>query len=375
MRSVSQINFTHGKVDVAFLSLSALAGFTLAALVYLYAAQQHLLHLTTAQNNAKAPLSYSSAVDAAAPAVISLWAMRYQDRHANTSPTSPFPSPSSLKTSQGSGIIANKHGYVITNYHVVRDAIEIIVRLPNRQETVATLIGSDPASDIAVLRLKTPHDLPFIRFGDDRELKVGDQVLAIGHPFDVGLTVTQGIVSAKSRGLTGFNSIEEFIQTDAAINPGNSGGALVNSIGELVGLNTAVYQGSKPVNGISFAIPAYTLRKIFDQIIEFGEVRRGWLGIQVSQLWHTLEDNTKKTHEGVLISGVYRDSPAAKAGLLAGDLILSINQKPIHQAHEVQRFTWGELPDTIIEIKIIRQNQPLNFKVTLQDKPEGASTP
>ncbi len=229
----------------------------------------------------------------------------------------------------GSGVIVSPNGYILTNYHVIEGADDIQVSLNDSKTYKAKVVGSDPESDLAILQIKA-EKLPAITFGQMDSLRVGDVVLAIGNPFGVGQTVTMGIVSALGRSHLGINTFENFIQTDAAINPGNSGGALVDSQGHLVGINTAIYSRTGGSLGIGFAIPVSSARSIMEQIIRTGSVTRGWIGVEAQEITPELAESFGLPDtEGSLIAGVMRGSPADTAGIRPGDVLLSVNGKPV----------------------------------------------
>ena len=229
----------------------------------------------------------------------------------------------------GSGVIVSPEGIVLTNNHVVENAGEIDVRLADGRELRAQVVGTDPETDLAVLRI-TGDQLPAITLGRIEELRIGDVVLAIGNPFNVGQTVTSGIVSALGRNGLGLSTFESFIQTDAAINPGNSGGALVDTQGHLIGINTAIYSRGGGSNGIGFAIPADVAQRVMLSLLKDGVVRRGWIGVEPRELTPEIADSLRiSTRSGVLITGVLQDGPASKGGLRPGDVVVSVAGTPV----------------------------------------------
>lgn len=274
-------------------------------------------------------------------------------------------------TSLGSGVVVNHDGYVLTNYHVVQAADAIEVALADGRKDTAKVVGADPDTDLAVLKLATLRNLPAATLAPDRGLRVGDVVLAIGNPFGVGQTTTQGIVSALGRNGLGLNTYENFIQTDAAINPGNSGGALVDAQGNLVGINTAIYSESGGSMGIGFATPIDIARKVMDEIVKTGGVKRGWLGVEPQDLTPELARafQMERDARGVIIAGVLRDGPAAKGGLRVGDIVQTVNGKPmmdtsgllaaIAQLTPGQRATLGVLRGgKVAEVTVVVGTRP-----------------
>ncbi len=267
---------------------------------------------------------------------------------------SPFhPKEFTPKTSLGSGFIISPDGYVISNYHVVKDADEIVVRLRDRREFVATIVGTDERSDLAVLKIEA-RDLPAVTIGDSSKLKVGEWVLAIGSPFGFDYSVTAGIVSAKHRTLPRENYVP-FIQTDVAINPGNSGGPLFNLNGEVVGVNSQIYSRTGGFMGLSFAIPINIVMNVYQQIRETGNVTRGWLGILIQDVTRELAESfDMEQPRGALVSKVLPDSPAEKAGFQVGDIVLSFNGKPIELSSDLPPIVGNAPVNKQARVKIIR---------------------
>ncbi len=269
----------------------------------------------------------------------------------------------------GSGVIISPDGYVLTNNHVVEGADEIKVVLSDKREFNAKLIGSDKASDVALLQLKAAKNLRYLNFGDSGRLRLGEIVLAVGNPFGVGQTVTMGIVSAKGRANVGIVDYEDFIQTDAAINPGNSGGALVNLKGELVGMNTAILSRSGGAQGIGFAVPSNMLSPIRDQIVEYGRVRRGWLGVAIQDLTPEIARSMRLgVTKGVLVSDVLENGPASKAKIKAGDIIVSVNERPTQSAAQLRNKIALLKPDSRARVLLLRNGKKRNVTVTLDEK-------
>jgi len=274
----------------------------------------------------------------------------------------------------GSGVIVDaRQGLVITNHHVIKNAAQVIVTLKDRRQFPATLIGADPATDIAVLKIEAPN-LTAMKLGDSDQLNVGDFVVAIGNPFGLGQTVTSGIVSALGRSGLNIEGYEDFIQTDASINPGNSGGALINLRGELIGINTAIIGPSGASVGIGFAVPVNMARGVMTQLVRFGEVRRGRLGIDFEDLAPDAAVALKlPTADGALISTVQPDSPAAKAGLRRGDVVLAFNGRPVRSGPDLRnRLGLTPVGDTI-ELTVFRDGNKLTVKLQIAP-PQGIAS-
>jgi serine protease Do len=269
--------------------------------------------------------------------------------------------------SLGSGVIISADGYVVTNNHVVGEHVrEITIALPDKREIKGKVIGTDPATDIALLKIPATG-LPVIAWGDSSQLKVGEWVLAIGSPFQLSQTVTAGIVSATGRANMGFADYEDFIQTDAAINPGNSGGALINSRGELIGINTGIYSESGGYQGIGFAVPSKLARHVVDELMQYGEVRRGSIGpLGIEKLTPQLaEEAGVASTRGVIISRMLRVSEAYDAGLRTGDVILTLNGQPIDDPAQFLRMIADSKPGTTAAIKVLRGNRQVEFKLPI----------
>ena len=274
----------------------------------------------------------------------------------------------------GSGVIVSPDGYILTNNHVVEGATDIKVAFSNQREIPAKVIGTDAASDLAVIKVDQ-KDLPTLPLGNSANSQVGDIVLAIGNPFGLGQTVTMGIISAKGRSNLGIEHIEDFIQTDAAINPGNSGGALINTRGELVGINTAIVGGQTGGNvGIGFAIPANMARNVMEQLIKTGKVTRGFIGIMPNGITPGEEQayGLKPGQEGVAISQVDPNSPGAKAGLQVGDVIVAVNGTPVTDENSFRIQIAGMPPGSKVELRIVRNGSELTVPVTLGENREYA---
>lgn len=324
-----------------------------------------------------APNSYAPAVGAAAPAVVNINTRKV----VTQSPLPLFDDPAlrrffgdqepreQLESSLGSGVIVSAQGYVLTNNHVIEGASAIRVALKDGREADAKVVGTDPESDLAVLKVDLPN-LPNITLGHSDALREGDVVLAIGNPFGVGQTVTMGIVSATGRNELGLTTFENFIQTDAAINPGNSGGALINARGELVGINTAIFSRTGGSQGIGFAIPVSLARGIMTQIIEKGRVSRGWLGVEIQEISPELARSFGlASAEGALIAGVLPRGPAASAGLEAGDVITAIDDEPVASVREALDAIAGRTPGTELTIGAVRNGRQFEVEVEVAERP------
>ena len=272
----------------------------------------------------------------------------------------------------GSGVIVSPDGYIITNNHVIDKATEIKVMLPDKREFPGKLVGADPKTDIAVVRIAT-SGLPTIPLGDSSKLQVGDYAFAIGNPFGVGETGTMGIISATGRNGLDIEDYEDFIQTDAAINPGNSGGALLNARGELVGINTAILAGGSGGNqGIGFAIPINMAKHVMDQILKNGKVVRGYIGVGAQELTPDLAKAFNVPPEkGTLVGNVDPNSPGAKAGLQRGDVITELDGQPITGPNDLRLRVGALTPGTTVHLKILRNGEARDIKLTLGEAPEG----
>jgi len=274
-----------------------------------------------------------------------------------------------VETSLGSGVIMSAQGIILTNHHVIRGADAIQVSLQDGRMVQAKVVGSDPETDIAVLKIDIKK-LPVITLGHSDKLRVGDVVLAIGNPFGVGQTVTMGIVSATGRNKLGINTFENFIQTDAAINPGNSGGALIDAEGNLVGINTAIFSRSGGNQGIGFAIPTSLAQNVMEEIIKHGRPQRGWLGIEAQvitpQIARALE---LKDTKGVVVVGVVRGGPAHKAGLQPGDVLVSIDGKKINEAREALLNISSHKPGSVVKLGILREGKSMMLQATAIERP------
>ena len=282
-----------------------------------------------------------------------------------------FESQTRRASSLGSGVIVSPEGYILTNHHVIEAADEIEIALADGRKAKARVIGSDPETDLAVIRVDM-EALPTMTFGRSDHAKVGDIVLAIGNPFGVGQTVTMGIVSALGRTHMGINTFENFIQTDAAINPGNSGGALVDTSGNLIGINTAIVSRTGGSLGIGFAITAGVAKQIMEQIIQSGGVTRGWIGVEVQDLTPELAESFKRPNiHGALIAGVLKSGPADQAGVKPGDILLSVEGKPVLDSSVMLDLIAALPPGKPANIVVVRNHaeKPVTINVGRRPKP------
>ena len=324
---------------------------------------------------AAAASSYSLAAKRAAPAVVSIVASKAargrsaaEDpwfRHFFGNGRGP-----QTQTGLGSGVIVSADGHLLTNNHVVEGASDIDVQLADGRQVRARLVGTDPETDLALLQVQLA-DLPAIALGDMRALQVGDVVLAIGNPFNVGQTVTSGIVSALRRNRLGLSTFENFIQTDAAINPGNSGGALVDAEGRLVGINTAIYSRSGGSMGIGFAIPVDTARMVMQALLRDGQVTRGWIGVEPRDLSPELVTSLRlSVAQGVLITGVLQDGPASRGGMRPGDVVTAIGGAEVMNTAELLAAVAALQPQSVTRVAVQRGAQALQLELTVAQRPK-----
>ena len=332
------------------------------------------------------PYSYSQAVQRAAPAVVNLYTKRFtaQASPLETEPqlkhffdqNTDAPRKKRMQSSLGSAVIMSPEGYLLTNNHVTANADEIVVALRDGRETMGRIIGSDPDTDLAVVKIDLDQ-LPAITLGHSEHVQVGDVTLAIGNPLGVGQTVTMGIISATGRNQLGLNTYEDFIQTDAAINVGNSGGALVDANGHLIGINTAILSESGGSQGIGFAIPTKLALEVMESIIQYGQVVRGWLGVEVQILSTELAKAYQlEGRNGIVITGIYEGGPLDKAGLQEGDLILSIDGQAALNGRQLMNLVARKRPGESVTIEVLRIDTPIKTSahVTLRPvSPEPAN--
>ena len=328
------------------------------------------------------PGSYHEAVQKSMPAVVNIFTSKKtkqplvrKDKKSNSDPLFQFFNGYSDEepiSSLGSGVLVSSEGIIITNHHVINDADQIEVALSDGRKLKAKMIGSDPETDIAVLKIDASNLPTPITLGKIDSVHIGDVVLAIGNPFGVGETVTSGIVSAMGRDHVGINTFENFIQTDAAINPGNSGGALIDTRGNLIGINTAIYSNNGVSMGIGFAIPINLAKQVMESIIKNGEVTRGWIGVEPQNLSSELIDSMrlpKNTH-GILVAGVLDGGPADSAGLKPGDVLVSLNNESINDVRDLLNRVAGIAPGTEVSCKVIRKDKELGMSIKISKRPK-----
>ena len=330
------------------------------------------------------PVTYADAVTRAAPAVANLYTTKVVNKNAKPLFEDPQfrhffgnnePKQKRMESSLGSAVLMSPEGYLLTNNHVVAGADQIVVALKDGRETHARIIGSDPETDLAVLKIDLKN-LPAITIGRSDTLRIGDIALAIGNPFGVGQTTTMGIISATGRNQLGLNNYEDFIQTDAAINPGNSGGALVDANGNLTGINTAIFSESGGSQGIGFAIPINLAMEVMKSIIEHGQVIRGWLGIEVQPLTQELAESFGLSgRPGIVVAGIFRDGPAQKAGLQLGDVILSIDGEPASDGRRSMNQVARIKPSDKITIQVMRNGKELKLTAAVGLRPPQEQPP
>ncbi len=367
-----------------WLSWPVLCGL-LAAIVIL----DHLPGLINPQNQTglnriytRAPIrqhSFADAVQRAAPTVVNI----YTEKIVREKPSAIFNDPffsrflnpgnirgkERIQRSLGSGVIMSPQGYVLTNNHVINDVDQILVLLQDGREALAQVVGTDPDTDLAVLKIDLDK-LDIISIGDPSNAMVGDIVLAIGNPYGFGQTVTQGIISATGRYGLKLSTYENFIQTDAAINPGNSGGALVDAEGNLLGINTAIYSKTGGSHGIGLAIPATQALRIMSDLVQYGKVIRGWLGIEVRQLPRAVaQANNMNLLNGVIVTATAPGGPAEKAGLVVGDIITAINDQPVGNGQAGMNFIASTRPGDQVAIKISRNGQLQQINAWVGNRP------
>jgi serine protease DegS len=338
-------------------------------------------HSSSANSNANSgPVSYASAVEAAAPAVVNIYTRTLVKAQPNPLRDDPFfrnffgsgnqPQRERIESSLGSGVILSPQGYIVTNNHVIANADSVLVALRDGREAPADIIGTDPETDLAILKVQLP-ELPSVSLASSESLRVGDVVLAIGNPFGVGQTVTMGIISATGRNSLGLNTYEDFIQTDAAINPGNSGGALIDAYGNLIGINSAIFSKSGGAQGIGFAIPSNLARQVMQDLIEHQRVIRGWIGVEVQELTPRLAESFElKEAQGLVVAGIFRDGPAHIAGLQPGDIMTAIDGASISSSQTSMNHIATLKPGRTTVIDVRRNGREVQFRVQIGERPQ-----
>lgn len=373
------------KQMISFFLKSSVAGLALAFVISFYLPEYlpvaNGLHAPV-QSEASPTLarhglfSYNQAVAAAAPAVVNVYASKILQQKTHPLLRDPVfrrffgdqDAGQQRNSNLGSGVILNTDGYIVTNAHVITAADEILITLADGRQTMADVIGVDAETDLAVLKIELKK-LPAITLGDSNHLHVGDVVLAIGNPYDIGQTVTQGIISATGRKRLGITTFEDFIQTDADINPGNSGGALISATGQLIGINTAIASNSGGSQGIGFAIPINQVVNVMQALIEHGHVVRGWLGIEAQIVPQYIVEAANLQYNGVLVAGVLQRSPAAKAGIMPGDILTEINGEPLLDPQQAIQMISRFRPGKRIDIIVLRGWQEMMLQATISQRP------
>ena len=339
----------------------------------------------TYESNSLSPGSYHDAVKKSMPAVVNIFTSKVSTKPktrkgSKQNPADPLfkfffgdqPPDEEPSSSLGSGVLVSPEGIILTNHHVINDADEIDVALADGRKVKAKVVGSDPETDIAVLKIEAKQLPTPITLGKIESVHVGDVVLAIGNPFGVGQTVTSGIVSAMGRDHVGINTFENFIQTDAAINPGNSGGALINTRGNLIGINTAIFSNNGGSMGIGFAIPINLARQVMESILKNGSVTRGWIGVEPQNLSKELSESLglPGNTEGVLISGVLEGGPAARGGVKPGDVLTAVNGNKTKDVRQLLNQVAQIGPGNEASLRIFRKNKELELKIQTGKRPK-----
>lgn len=366
------------KAIIDFLQLPVITGLLVAALLLFIFPEFRGTSLNADDELANAgwsgPASYAQAVKKAAPSVVNIYTKTKVKRTAHPLSRHPFfkrlykQQPDRIEGSLGSGVIIDNTGFIVTSFHVVDSVDEILILLYDGRELPATVVGTDPETDLAVLKIDADN-LQEIQFGNPNKTEIGDVVLAIGNPFGMGQTVTQGIVSATQRNGLNLNNLENYIQTDADINPGNSGGALIDAYGNLLGINAAILNNEKS-DGIGFAIPADEVKKVLTHLINFGRVMRGWLGVEAIEITEALANKLSiEITSGLMVTATVKDGPTYQAGILPGDILTSINglsvidrQRSISQISEI-------FPGKPVELVVQRKDQTLTITAIAGERP------
>ncbi len=334
-------------------------------------------NFTFSSNSQNAPVSFADLAEKLMPSVVNISTTQIVTTNSNPfpfkfPPGSPFEDmfkdfgvPQERKTSAlGSGFIINKNGTIITNNHVIKGAEDIFVRVNGNKEYKAKIVGADPLSDLAVLKIQSEDKFIPVKFGDSNKARIGDWVIAIGNPFGLGGTVTSGIISARNRSI-GLSRYEDYIQTDASINQGNSGGPLFNLEGDVIGINTAILGQSGSI-GIGFAIPSNSAKRVINQLIKYGETKRGWLGVRIQIVTKEIAEIEKLDKpRGALVASVADGSPSDKAGIKAGDIILEFNGVDINEMRELPKIVAETDVGKVVDVKVWRNQKEITKKITL----------
>ncbi|MGB1327500.1 MAG: trypsin-like peptidase domain-containing protein [Porticoccaceae bacterium] len=366
------------KVALDFFLLPVITGLAVAVLLLFIFPEFRSAHIYTDEeidNSAwTGPISYAQAVKKAAPSVVNIYTKTQIKRSVHPLSRHPFfkrlyrQQPKRVEGSLGSGVIIDKAGFIVTSFHVVDSVDEILILLYDGRELPAKVVGTDPETDLAVLKIDAAN-LQEIQFGNPKQAEIGDVVLAIGNPFGMGQTVTQGIVSATQRNGLNLSNLENYIQTDADINPGNSGGALIDAYGNLLGINAAILNNESS-DGIGFAIPADDVQKVLTQIIDNGRVVRGWLGVEAIEVTQAIAKKLSlNISNGLLVTAIVKDGPTDRAGIVPGDIVTSINGLSVTDRHRSINQITDILPGEPIKLVILRKNQLLEITATAGERP------
>ena len=366
------------KVVLNFVRLPVITGLAVAALLLFIFPEFRSAYIHIDQDIDESawtgPISYAQAVKKAAPSVVNIYTKTQVKRSIHPLSRHPFfkrlyrQQPKRVEGSLGSGVIIDKAGFIVTSFHVVDSVDEILILLYDGRELPATVVGTDPETDLAVLKI-VADNLQEIQFGSPKQAEIGDVVLAIGNPFGMGQTVTQGIVSATQRNGLNLSNLENYIQTDADINPGNSGGALIDAYGNLLGINAAILNNESS-DGIGFAIPADDVQKVLTQIIDNGRVVRGWLGVEAIEVTHAIAKKLSlNITNGLLVTAIVKDGPTDRAGIIPGDIVTSINGLSVTDRHRSISQITDIFPGEPIKLIILREKQVLEITATAGERP------
>lgn len=366
------------KIALDFIRLPVITGLVVAALLLFIFPEFRSAYTHTDQDIDESawtgPISYAQAVKKAAPSVVNIYTKTQVKRSAHPLSRHPFfkrlyrQQPQRVEGSLGSGVIIDKAGFIVTSFHVVDSVDEILILLYDGRELPATVVGTDPETDLAVLKI-VADNLQEIQFGSPKQAEIGDVVLAIGNPFGMGQTVTQGIVSATQRNGLNLSNLENYIQTDADINPGNSGGALIDAYGNLLGINAAILNNESS-DGIGFAIPADDVQKVLTQIIDNGRVIRGWLGVEAIEVTQAIAKKLSlNITNGLLVTATVKNGPTDYAGIIPGDIVTSINGLSVTDRHRSISQITDIFPGEPIKLVILRKKQVLEITAIAGERP------